>query len=86
MNWEILSGTAEIVSAIAVVVSLLYLAYEVRSNTKVLSANSGKEAQLQWAQLNDLLWQSDYAMVFARALDPDASSTDFSPEEDQRVF
>ena len=86
MNWDVVSGTDEIVGALAVVVSLLYLAFEVRVNTKVLTANSGKDAQLQWAFLNDALWQSPYHMELARALDLEASSTDFSPEENQRVF
>lgn len=35
MNWEALSAVAEIVGAVAVVVSLLYLAAQVRQNTNV---------------------------------------------------
>ena len=53
MSWEVASGTAEIVGALAVVISLLYLAHEVRANTKVLTANSGKDAQIQWAIVNE---------------------------------
>ena len=86
MSWEVASGIAEIVGALAVVVSLLYLAYEVRANTRVLTANSGKDAQIQWAIVNEALWQSPHHMVIANALDPEASSTDFSPEDHQRVF
>jgi hypothetical protein len=86
MNWEAITGSAEIVGAIAVVVSLLYLAHEIRSNTKVLKANAGKDAQLQWAVVNEALWQSPDRMVIARALDPTASPEDFSQEEKQMVF
>ena len=86
MNWDAITGIAEIVGAIAVVISLLYLAHEIRSNTKVLKANAGKDAQLQWAELNESLWQSPDRMVIARALDPDASSEDFSQEEKQIVL
>ncbi len=86
MTWEAISGTAEIIGASAVVVSLLYLAYQVRTNTKVLKANAAKETQLQWAIVNETLWQSPDRMVIARAFDPEASFGDFSQEEKQMVF
>ena len=35
MNWVIVGITAEIIGAVAVVVSLLYVAVQIRENTKV---------------------------------------------------
>ncbi len=86
MSWEAITGIAEIAGAVAVVVSLLYLAYQIRTNTKVLKANSAKETQLQWAVVNETLWQSPDRMVIARAFDPKATVSDFSEEENQIVF
>lgn len=40
MNWEIAASIAEVVSAVAVVVSLVYLAIQIRSNTKTTKANA----------------------------------------------
>ena len=74
---------AEVVGAIAVGLSLLYLAYEIRTNTKVLKANSAKETQLQWAVVNETLWQSPDRMVIARAFDPQESTAAFSVEENR---
>ena len=86
MNWDTAAAIAEVVGATAVVISLLYLAFEVRSNTKVQKANSSKDAQLQWAVINEAIWQSPERMIIARALDPNSTSDDFSLEEKQIVF
>jgi len=40
MNWDAIAAIAEIVSAIAVVVSLLYVAFEVRSGTRAIRVAS----------------------------------------------
>ena len=86
MNWEAVTGIAKIAGAVGVILSLLYLAHEVRTNTKVLRANSAKETQLQWAVVNETLWQSADRMVIARAFDPQAAVSDFAKEEKQIVF
>ena len=44
MNWEIVSSTAEIVGALAVVVSLLYLASQLRQNTVAMKTTSAAGA------------------------------------------
>lgn len=36
MNWTAISATADLVSAIAVIVSLIYLAYQIRQNTRAM--------------------------------------------------
>jgi hypothetical protein len=53
MNWEAIGVTAEVVGAIAVVVSLVYLAVQVRSNTRALRASSSFETAHSWASLNE---------------------------------
>jgi len=39
MNWEAVSGIGEVVGATAVVVSLIYLAFQVRQNTSITRAS-----------------------------------------------
>jgi heme/copper-type cytochrome/quinol oxidase subunit 1 len=40
MQWEAVSAIGEIIAAIAVVVSLVYLAVQIRQNTKIVAANT----------------------------------------------
>ena len=40
MNWDLAASIAEVISAVAVVVSLVYLAIQIRSNTKATKANA----------------------------------------------
>ena len=53
MNWEAIGVIAEVIGAIAVVVSLAYLAVQVRSNTRALRASSSFETAHSWASLNE---------------------------------
>lgn len=86
MNWDAISGTAELIGAIAVVVSLLYLAWEVRTNTRTLRADSAREAQIQWATVNERLYESPNLNIISRAFDPDSNADDFTDEEKRIVF
>ncbi|MEQ8693996.1 MAG: hypothetical protein RIC85_01545, partial [Gammaproteobacteria bacterium] len=40
MNWEAAGAIGEIVGAVAVVVSLVYLAVQIRQNSKIVAANT----------------------------------------------
>ena len=53
MNWEAISAIGQMTGAMAVVVSLIYLAYEVRSNaraTRLASMRSMSDAFNRWLQ------------------------------------
>ncbi|MGB5542636.1 MAG: hypothetical protein WBO15_04495, partial [Gammaproteobacteria bacterium] len=58
MDWNTAASIAEVVSGVAVIVSLVYLAMEVRNNTKALKASAGFDASLQMSQLNECLFQA----------------------------
>ena len=58
MDWNIAASVAEVVGELAVIVSLVYLATEVRNNTKALKASAGFDASLQMSELNECLFQS----------------------------
>src|SRR5262245_46556297 len=51
VNWEAISALGQLVGALAVVISLIYLANEVRSNTRAT-----REASMRWVQDNYTQW------------------------------
>ena len=94
MNWEAAAAIAEVLGAMGVIVSLLYVANEVRSNTRALKASAGFDASLQMANLNESLAQaimgdSEYqrggearfTSLVTKAYDPEASPDDLSPTD-----
>ena len=86
MSWEALGSIAEIVGAVAVVISLLYVAFEIRSNTNTLKANTSKDASRSWSEFN--LWMAAHPerMVFARAFSPDETIENFDASERQLLW
>ena len=51
MNWEAISAIGQIVGGLAVVISLIYLANEVRSNTRAT-----RDASMRWVSDNYTQW------------------------------
>ena len=51
MNWEAISAIGQLVGAIAIVISLIYLANEVRSN-----ARATREASMRWVSDSYTRW------------------------------
>ena len=67
MNWEALVAIGELVGAFAVVVTLLYLAVNVRQNYKSISISALRDSTAQWHQWSDMLASSsDLADIVAR--------------------
>jgi len=94
VDWNTAASIAEVVSGVAVIVSLVYLATEVRNNTKALKASAGFDASLQMSQLNELLFQtmlgdteyqqgreSRFANVVRRIYEPEADVDDLSASD-----
>ena len=74
---------AEIVSAVAVVLSLLYVGYELRQNTQMMSANAKIESRRIWYSFNDQhLENFDTLSLGAQAYDPNTSLADFEGNEE----
>ncbi len=55
MDWNALGAAAEILGAIAVFVTLIYLAMQTRANVKVLKARAVWDAQVSFVEVNELL-------------------------------
>ena len=55
MNWDALGAAAEIIGAILVFVTLIYLAIQTRDNVKVLKARAVWDAQASFVEVNEIL-------------------------------
>ena len=53
MNWDAIGAIGEILGALAVVVSILYLSIQIRSNTRATKASASFDATHSWAESNE---------------------------------
>jgi len=56
MNWDALQAVAEIVAATGVLVSLVYLASQIRHNTASLQAGTVSRVAEHWSELRRAIW------------------------------
>lgn len=67
MNWSELASIAEIIGAIAVIVTLLYVAKEIRQNSRSLAIAALRDTTAQWNDWSGMLAGSaDLADIVAR--------------------
>jgi hypothetical protein len=67
MNWEAVGAVGEIIGAVAVIVSIIYLALQVRQNTGALRSSATNSASEGAAALYQTLCRDpDLAMIFVR--------------------
>lgn len=52
MNWDAIGSVAELLGAAGVIVSLLYLSYRIRLNTKTVKAEATQATYTGWADFN----------------------------------
>jgi hypothetical protein len=78
MNWDALGAAAEVVGAVAVLVTLLYLAIQTRDNGRVLKAQAIWDAQSSFVEVNELLGGGGLVSELVyRALQPDQEFSDY---------
>ncbi|MEE4659360.1 MAG: hypothetical protein V2J89_02765 [Halieaceae bacterium] len=69
MNWDALSAIGEIVGATGVIVTLVYLAIQIRQNTRASRVNAVQESMENSARFSELLaTNSDLLSLFTRGL------------------
>ena len=83
MTWETAGVFAELVAAIAVIVSLWYLAIQLKQNAELARAELEVQLGITWAELHDNMIQNP---SLARAYDIAAKDWDALSEEDVRAF
>ena len=87
MNWEAIGAIGETVSALAVVVSLAYLAIQLRTNSQTLKANAAWDAEVLWGASNVGIGEKgEVALLVHRAAATDAKLDDFSEEERAMIY
>jgi hypothetical protein len=60
MSWEAIGALGEWIGALGVVISIVFLASQVRSNTRALRARAAYDANIGWATLNEQLFFAVY--------------------------
>ena len=87
LDWDAIGAIGEIIGAVAVVVSIAYLAAQIRANTRAMRATASFDATHSWAQSNDLAHQMSDEVILAhqRSYDPAASPDEFSEVERIRI-
>jgi len=70
MNWDAIATVAEIIGAAAVVATLIYVARDIRQNSKSLSMSALRDTTAQWNQWSEMLATSgDLADIVATGND-----------------
>ena len=80
MNWEAISAISDIVGAIAVVISLIYVAAQIRQNTRMM--RSGAKQSLTEATQGVIYKAMDNSAEFVKLV---SGAEPESPEEDARM-
>ena len=76
MNWDLIVILAEVVGAIAVVVSLVYLAVQTRDNTRVMRSRAAWDAQQSFVEVNETLGDGGFVsdLLYKTLIEPDQLS------------
>jgi hypothetical protein len=83
MNWDAIGAAGELIGAFAVVVSIVYLSTQIRSNTRATKASAGFEAAHSWATHNEQIvaLNPELKSKIVESYQTQYSWNDFSPEE-----
>jgi hypothetical protein len=82
VNWDAVSAIGEIVGAVGMIVSIVYLAHQIRTNTRATRASASFNAMHSWAHTNESLSAlSDEAIGWVVKLGPDVTPADLSEVE-----
>ena len=81
MSLDAISAVAESLGALGVILSVLYLAYEVRSNTRTMRADAGTRSQMEWSRYNLMISEHKDRDSIVRVFDPNERLENFSEKE-----
>ncbi len=67
MNWDAVGAVGEVIGAMAVVATLLFVARDIRQNSRSLSISALRDTTAQWNQWSDMIASSsDLADIVAK--------------------
>lgn len=82
MNWDAIGAVAELLGSFAVLLTLIYLAFQIRQQNKVTRAEIGQQRADSVVQVSaGILSPDNKELVFRALLDRSLTATDFSAEE-----
>ena len=81
MNWEAISTVAEVIGAVAVVLSLIYVAAQIKQNTEASRSQSINQINSQYgALMSQIAMNDDFAKIYRKA----TNGEDLEPDESVR--
>jgi len=81
MNWDAIGSVADLLGAAGVIVSLIYLSHQIRTNTKTVKATATQTTYTGWSEFNYELSKHPNAIEIDRMWKLDSKWDDFSGEE-----
>ncbi len=83
MDWQLIGVLAEVISAVAVIVTLIFLAVEVRNNRNATQSNSLDALAAGFSDINyNVIGDSEFAGIWEKGL---ASPETLSSQEAIRI-
>ena len=67
MNWEAVSAIGELIGALAVLLTLVFLIFQIRQNTIALQQQGSRESTSSLAQLTGVVMQPEVASIVCKA-------------------
>ena len=67
MNWDAISSVAEVIAAIGVIISLIYLAKQIRAQVEESRHAAAHEIASGWREMLQPLLDPDFAQLFVQA-------------------
>lgn len=87
MNIQDWGAIGEVISAVAVIISLVYLAIQLRQNTRALKSSAAWDAETIWGATNMGHARSpENALLFSRLASDTAQMSDFSEAEAAQLY
>ncbi len=74
MNWDAVGSIAEVVGAVAVLITLIYLAVQTRNNVKVMRSRAIWDAQGSFVEVNEILGNGGVVanVIYKAITDPES--------------
>jgi hypothetical protein len=87
VNWEAIGAVAELLGATGVIISLVYLANQLRSNSRVVRANSAWDAEIHFASANnDNAADPRLASLIQRVMTPGSTIEDLDESDRAQIW
>ena len=87
MSIEQIASIGEVIGAIAVVISLVFLAVELRQNTKTMRASSAFDSEQAFASVNQVIFADDkIALLAMRAHSAEARPEDYTESDWAQIY